>query len=95
FKGETYGIRVKELEAWSPDFNNEFCDNSSSDDESVDEEVDHVSDTYGKGVEFDNEKEDDFVLDSTGMNDKGADDFDKEKKDDYVKDSSDSNVNGA
>ncbi|GJT25808.1 RNA-directed DNA polymerase, eukaryota [Tanacetum coccineum] len=94
-KGQAYWIRVKELEAWSPDFNNEFCEDSSSDDESVDEEVDHVSDTYDKGADFDKENEADFVLDSTGTNDKGADDLDKENKDDYVKISSDMNVNGA
>nr|GEU52221.1 hypothetical protein [Tanacetum cinerariifolium] len=94
-KGQAYWIRIKELEAWSPDFNNEFCEDSSSDDESVDEEVDHVSDTYDKDANFDKEKEADFVLDSTGKNDKGVDDLDKEKKDGYVKSSYDMNVNGA
>nr|GEX15700.1 RNA-directed DNA polymerase, eukaryota, reverse transcriptase zinc-binding domain protein [Tanacetum cinerariifolium] len=97
-----------ELKAWSLDFNNEFCEDSSSDDESVDEEVDHVSDTHDNGADFDKEKEvalldrgatygkrKDFILDSTDTNDKGDDDLDKEKKDDYVKSSSDMNVNGA
>nr|GEY27259.1 RNA-directed DNA polymerase, eukaryota [Tanacetum cinerariifolium] len=97
-----------ELKAWSLDFNNEFCEDSSSDDESVDKEVDHVSDTHNNGADFDKEKEaalldreatyekrKDFILDSTGTNDKGDDDLDKEKKDDYVKSSSDMNVNGA
>nr|GEV30353.1 RNA-directed DNA polymerase, eukaryota, reverse transcriptase zinc-binding domain protein [Tanacetum cinerariifolium] len=93
-KGQAYWIRVKELEAWSPDFNNEFCEDSSSVDEYVNEEVDHVSHTHDKGADFDKEKEVDFVLDSTGTNDKGDDDLDKEKKDDYVKSSSDMNVNG-
>ncbi|GJU83108.1 hypothetical protein Tco_1285473 [Tanacetum coccineum] len=36
-----------------------------------------------------------IFLDSTGTNDKGANDLDKEKKDDYVNSSSDMNVNGA
>ncbi|GJU83109.1 hypothetical protein Tco_1285474 [Tanacetum coccineum] len=35
-KGQAYWIRVKELEAWSPNFNNKFYEDSSSDDESVD-----------------------------------------------------------
>ncbi|GJR20985.1 RNA-directed DNA polymerase, eukaryota [Tanacetum coccineum] len=94
-KGQAYWIHVKELEAWSPDFNNEFCEDSSSNDESVNKEVDHVSDTYDKGADFDKEKKANFVLDSTGTNDKGADDLDKEKNDDYVKSSFDMNVNGA
>nr|GEY02893.1 RNA-directed DNA polymerase, eukaryota [Tanacetum cinerariifolium] len=51
-KGRIYWIRVKELEAWTPEFNNEFCENSSSDEESVKDEeinshkvndIDHVS----------------------------------------------------
>nr|GEW12446.1 RNA-directed DNA polymerase, eukaryota, nucleotide-binding alpha-beta plait domain protein [Tanacetum cinerariifolium] len=29
-KGEVYWIRVKELEAWTPEFNNEFCESSTS-----------------------------------------------------------------
>ena len=53
-KGRIYWIRVKELEAWTPDFNNEFCENSSSDEESVEDgeinsfnvdDVDHVSES--------------------------------------------------
>nr|GEX54157.1 hypothetical protein [Tanacetum cinerariifolium] len=94
-KGQAYWIRVMELEAWSPDFNNEFCEDSLFDDESVDEEVDHVSDTHDKGADFDKEEEVDFVLDSTSTNDKGDDDLDKEKKDDYFKSSFDMNVNSA
>ncbi|GJV08794.1 hypothetical protein Tco_1346450 [Tanacetum coccineum] len=38
-KGHIYWIRVKELEASTPKFNNEFSDNSSSDEESIDGEV--------------------------------------------------------
>ncbi|GKC60819.1 RNA-directed DNA polymerase, eukaryota, partial [Tanacetum coccineum] len=34
-------LRVKELEAWSPDFSNDDSDNSSSDEESIDEEHKH------------------------------------------------------
>ncbi|PWA42025.1 hypothetical protein CTI12_AA549130 [Artemisia annua] len=53
-KGRIYWIRVKELEAWTPEFNNEFCENSSSDEESVKDgeinslkvdDVDHVSES--------------------------------------------------
>nr|GEV28936.1 RNA-directed DNA polymerase, eukaryota [Tanacetum cinerariifolium] len=42
-KGRIYWIRVKELEAWSPEFNNEFNKNSSSDEESVEDEEINVS----------------------------------------------------
>ncbi|GKC40007.1 RNA-directed DNA polymerase, eukaryota, partial [Tanacetum coccineum] len=47
-------LRVKELEAWTPEFNNEICENSSSDEESVEDEeinslklddIDHVSES--------------------------------------------------
>nr|GEV32311.1 RNA-directed DNA polymerase, eukaryota [Tanacetum cinerariifolium] len=53
-KGKIYLIRVKELEAWAPEFNNEFCENSSSDEESIEEgeinsqkvdDFDHVSES--------------------------------------------------
>ncbi|GKE05812.1 RNA-directed DNA polymerase, eukaryota [Tanacetum coccineum] len=53
-KGRIYWLRVKELEAWTPEFNNEFCENSSSDEESVEDEeinslkvddIDHVSES--------------------------------------------------
>nr|GEW45912.1 RNA-directed DNA polymerase, eukaryota, reverse transcriptase zinc-binding domain protein [Tanacetum cinerariifolium] len=53
-KGRIYWIRVKELEARSPEFNNVFNENSSSDDESVEDgeiksfqvdDVDHVSES--------------------------------------------------
>ncbi|GKB31560.1 RNA-directed DNA polymerase, eukaryota [Tanacetum coccineum] len=36
-KGKIYWICVKELEAWAPEFNNEFCENSSSDKESMED----------------------------------------------------------
>ena len=36
-KGRIYWIRVKELEAWTPKFNNEFCENSSSNKELVED----------------------------------------------------------
>nr|GEW05960.1 RNA-directed DNA polymerase, eukaryota [Tanacetum cinerariifolium] len=36
----------KELEAWTPEFNNEFCESSSSDEDSVEnDETDHVSES--------------------------------------------------
>nr|GEX87531.1 RNA-directed DNA polymerase, eukaryota, nucleotide-binding alpha-beta plait domain protein [Tanacetum cinerariifolium] len=42
-KGKVYWIRVKELKAWTPEFNNEFYDSSSSDEDSMeDDETDHV-----------------------------------------------------
>ncbi|GJW88208.1 RNA-directed DNA polymerase, eukaryota, partial [Tanacetum coccineum] len=45
-KGKVYWIRVKELEAWTPGFNNKFCESSSSDEDSVeDDETDHVSES--------------------------------------------------
>ncbi|GKD52486.1 RNA-directed DNA polymerase, eukaryota, nucleotide-binding alpha-beta plait domain protein [Tanacetum coccineum] len=54
-KGQIFWIRVKEWEAWIPDFENNFDEDSSSDEESagdnandaglVDEELDHVSES--------------------------------------------------
>nr|GEU98515.1 RNA-directed DNA polymerase, eukaryota [Tanacetum cinerariifolium] len=53
-KGKIYWIRVKELKAWAPEFNNEFCENSSSDEESKEDgeinsqnvdDFDHVSES--------------------------------------------------
>ncbi|GJR71569.1 RNA-directed DNA polymerase, eukaryota, partial [Tanacetum coccineum] len=60
-KGHIYWIRVKELEASTPKFNNEFSDNSSSDEESIDGEVN----------DFDKDKEIDHVSESSCMNDNG------------------------
>ncbi|GJW65323.1 RNA-directed DNA polymerase, eukaryota [Tanacetum coccineum] len=60
-KGQIYWIRVKELEAWTPEFNNDFSDNSSSDEESVDD----------KANDFDKDKEIDHVSESSCMNDNG------------------------
>ncbi|GJY96182.1 hypothetical protein Tco_0512543 [Tanacetum coccineum] len=65
-KGRVLWLRVKELEAWSPDFSNDDSDNSSSDEESVDEE--HVSNT----CDFQNEKEDEHVSESSCMKDNGV-----------------------
>ncbi|GJR48046.1 hypothetical protein Tco_1316149 [Tanacetum coccineum] len=59
-------LRVKELKAWSPDFSNDDSDNSSSDKESVNEE--HVSNT----CDFQNEKEDEHVSESSCMKDNGV-----------------------
>ncbi|GJT95909.1 RNA-directed DNA polymerase, eukaryota [Tanacetum coccineum] len=53
-KGKIYWICVKELEAWAPEFNNEFCDNSSSMRESMEDgefnsqkvdDIDHISES--------------------------------------------------
>ncbi|GJT05590.1 hypothetical protein Tco_0840052 [Tanacetum coccineum] len=53
-KGKIYWICVKELEAWAPEFNNEFCENSSSDEESMEDgefnsqkvdDIDHISES--------------------------------------------------
>ncbi|GJS10251.1 RNA-directed DNA polymerase, eukaryota [Tanacetum coccineum] len=66
-KGRVYWIRVKELDAWSLDFNHEFSDSSSLEEEYVDEEAGHVSDTY----EYVKEKEVDHVSESSYMNDNG------------------------
>ncbi|GKE62401.1 RNA-directed DNA polymerase, eukaryota [Tanacetum coccineum] len=45
-KGKVYWIRVKELEAWTPNFNNEFYESSSSDEDSVENDKnDHVSES--------------------------------------------------
>nr|GEZ55086.1 hypothetical protein [Tanacetum cinerariifolium] len=64
-KGKIYWIRVKELKAWTPDFNDEFYVSSSSDEDSVDGEdinlqqmkdLDHVSESscMKQNVEFEN-----------------------------------------
>ncbi|PWA88971.1 hypothetical protein CTI12_AA093550 [Artemisia annua] len=42
-KGQVYWIRVKELEAWTPDLNNDLEDNSTSDDESAFDEAEPIS----------------------------------------------------
>ncbi|GKD83161.1 RNA-directed DNA polymerase, eukaryota [Tanacetum coccineum] len=53
-KGKIYWICVKELEAWALEFNNEFCENSSSDEESMEDgefnsqkidDIDHISES--------------------------------------------------
>ncbi|GJT69110.1 RNA-directed DNA polymerase, eukaryota [Tanacetum coccineum] len=59
-KGKIYWICVKELEAWAPEFNNEFCENSSSDEESMEDgefnsqkvdDIDHISESsYPFGI---------------------------------------------
>nr|GEZ40436.1 putative RNA-directed DNA polymerase, eukaryota, reverse transcriptase zinc-binding domain protein [Tanacetum cinerariifolium] len=54
-KGKIYWIRVKELEAWALEFNNKFCENSSSDEESMeDREINSQ-----KVDDFDHEKSND------------------------------------
>ncbi|GJV95160.1 hypothetical protein Tco_1546737 [Tanacetum coccineum] len=65
-KGQIYWIRVKELEVWTPNFNNEFCESSSSNEDSVDGEennshqikdLDHVSESscMKQNDEFENQ----------------------------------------
>ncbi|GJU74337.1 RNA-directed DNA polymerase, eukaryota, partial [Tanacetum coccineum] len=67
-KGHVYWIRVKELEAWSPDFNNYLGDNSSSGDLSEDEDVEKVNGKKGNTCEKDKETEVDHVSESGCMN---------------------------
>ncbi|GJX12486.1 RNA-directed DNA polymerase, eukaryota [Tanacetum coccineum] len=64
--GEIYWIRIKELEAWSPDFDVDQEDNSSSDEEFENDFELHKSDNFV----FDNEEEIDHVSDSCCMHDK-------------------------
>ncbi|GJU80207.1 RNA-directed DNA polymerase, eukaryota [Tanacetum coccineum] len=70
FKKYVYWLRVKELDAWTPDFSNDFGDNSSSDEEFVDEDVEHVSDT----CDFEKEKEVDHVSETSSKQDSKGDD---------------------
>nr|GEY40614.1 RNA-directed DNA polymerase, eukaryota [Tanacetum cinerariifolium] len=58
-KGKIYWIRVKELEAWTLEFNSEFSDNDSSDEEFID----------GEANDFDKDKKIDHVSESSCMND--------------------------
>ncbi|GKD44345.1 RNA-directed DNA polymerase, eukaryota [Tanacetum coccineum] len=53
-KGKIYWIRIRELEAWTLEFDNEFCDNSSSEEEPVggernvslqNQDIDHISES--------------------------------------------------
>nr|GEW37116.1 RNA-directed DNA polymerase, eukaryota [Tanacetum cinerariifolium] len=52
-KGKIYWIRIRELEAWSPEFDEEFCDTSSVEESMgeeknspiLEEELDHVSES--------------------------------------------------
>ncbi|GJT89436.1 RNA-directed DNA polymerase, eukaryota [Tanacetum coccineum] len=52
----------------TPDFSNDFSDNSSSDEEFIDEDAEHVSDT----CDFEKEKEVDHVSESSCMNENGV-----------------------
>nr|GEW42069.1 reverse transcriptase domain-containing protein [Tanacetum cinerariifolium] len=61
-------IRVKELEAWSPDFNNYLSDNDTKEDESDDEKMDHGSGKIGTNCEIDKENKVDHVSESSCMN---------------------------
>nr|GEV43530.1 RNA-directed DNA polymerase, eukaryota [Tanacetum cinerariifolium] len=65
-------IRVKELEAWSPDFNNYMSDNDTEEDESDDEKTDQGSGKIGTNCEIDKENEVDHVSESSYMNVNGV-----------------------
>ncbi|GKB11901.1 RNA-directed DNA polymerase, eukaryota, partial [Tanacetum coccineum] len=75
-KGKVHWIRIWELEAWSPEFDDEFCE--SSDDDSVDEDkkspfvvddCDHVSESS-----FVNEKLDNVFNDQVHSQEKSSED---------------------
>ncbi|GJV31814.1 RNA-directed DNA polymerase, eukaryota [Tanacetum coccineum] len=66
--GKLFWIRVKELELWSPNFNDEKDDNFISGDESVDNEVENNNDNLMNDFELDNENEIDHVSESSCMN---------------------------
>ncbi|GKF05688.1 hypothetical protein Tco_0036356, partial [Tanacetum coccineum] len=59
FKGQVYWIRVKELDAWTPEFSNDLNDNSSSDGEFEDDEVEP---TRGKKGDKEVSKGDDPIF---------------------------------
>ncbi|GJY35856.1 RNA-directed DNA polymerase, eukaryota [Tanacetum coccineum] len=65
-KCQIYWIRIKELDAWSPDFDVDQEDNSSSDEESEHDFVRNKSDNF----ELDNEEEINHVSDSSCTHDK-------------------------
>nr|GEV66188.1 RNA-directed DNA polymerase, eukaryota, reverse transcriptase zinc-binding domain protein [Tanacetum cinerariifolium] len=67
-KGHVYWIRVKELEAWSPDFSNYLSDNSSAGDLLEDEDVKKVNGKKGNTCEEDKETEVDHVSESSCVN---------------------------
>ncbi|GKA19100.1 RNA-directed DNA polymerase, eukaryota [Tanacetum coccineum] len=71
-KGQVYWIRIKELEAWYPDFSNYSSDNSSTDVESVDAEGDHINGKKGNSCEVDSETETDHVSESSCMKENDA-----------------------
>ncbi|GJY44019.1 hypothetical protein Tco_0432232 [Tanacetum coccineum] len=71
-KGRVYWIRVKELEAWSPDFSNYLSDNDTEEDESDDEKMDQGSEKNGTNCEIDKENEVDHVSESSCMNVNGV-----------------------
>nr|GEU35933.1 RNA-directed DNA polymerase, eukaryota, reverse transcriptase zinc-binding domain protein [Tanacetum cinerariifolium] len=65
-KGQIYWIQIKELDAWSPNFDFDQEDNSSSDEESEHDFVRNKSDNF----ELDNDEEIDHVSESSCMHDK-------------------------
>nr|GEZ88067.1 hypothetical protein [Tanacetum cinerariifolium] len=66
--GKLFWIRIKELEPWSSNFNDEKDDNSISKDESVDNDLENNNDNLTNVFELDNENEIDHVSDSSCMN---------------------------
>nr|GEY02190.1 RNA-directed DNA polymerase, eukaryota [Tanacetum cinerariifolium] len=58
-----YWLRVKELDAWAPDFSNDSNDSSMSDEDYEDNDVGRSGGKQGSACNFDNE-EDEFVKDT-------------------------------
>nr|GEZ17254.1 RNA-directed DNA polymerase, eukaryota [Tanacetum cinerariifolium] len=67
--GKPFWIRIKELEPWSLNFNDEKDDNSVSRDESVDNDLENNNDNLMNDFELDNENKIDHVSESSFMND--------------------------
>ncbi|GJY65325.1 RNA-directed DNA polymerase, eukaryota [Tanacetum coccineum] len=71
-KGCVYWVRVKELEVWSPDFNNYLSDNDTDKDVSDDENMNQGSGKNGLNCESDKDNDVDHVSESNCMKDYGA-----------------------
>ncbi|GJV46147.1 RNA-directed DNA polymerase, eukaryota [Tanacetum coccineum] len=76
-KGRVYWIRVRELDVWTPEFNNDLNDNSLAEGDFEDGVVEHISDTKGSEGELVKEAEIDHVSEFSFMNNK--EDESKEK----------------
>ncbi|GJR56590.1 hypothetical protein Tco_1407111 [Tanacetum coccineum] len=71
-KGCVYWVRVKELEVWSPDFNNYLSDNDTDKDVSNDENMNQGSGRNDLNCESDKDNDVDHVSESSCMKDYGA-----------------------